>query len=127
MHLACRSLVDGECDMAVGGGVDLVLTAFCDAAGLPLPASRQQRYGDAKWLDLRRDVQAAVVARRRGTLTLRDWLRWVRGPTAHAIWSPRDPRPFVVDLATAARTGVRMLGASRTGSTTRPAVPHVNR
>ena len=31
----------------------------------------------------------------RGTLTLRAWLRWVQGPKAHAIWSPRDPRPFV--------------------------------
>ena len=105
----------GRSALAEAGGVDLVLTAFCDAAGLPLPAGRQQRYGDAKWLDLRRDVQAAVVARRRGTLTVRDWLRWARGPTAHAIWSPRDPRPFVVDLATATRSGVRMLGASRTG------------
>jgi D-aspartate ligase len=100
-------------------GVDLIITAFCDAADLPLPLGRQQRYGDARWLDLRRDVQAAVVARRRGTLTVRDWLRWVRGPTAHAIWSRRDPWPFVVDLASATRTGVGMLGAARTGSTAR--------
>ena len=111
----------GRSAIAEAGGVDLVHTAFCDAAGLPLPGSRQQRYGDAKWLDLRRDVQAAVVARRRGTLTVRDWMRWVRGPTAHAIWSRRDPLPFVVDLATATRSGVRMLGASRTGSTSGPA------
>jgi D-aspartate ligase len=110
----------GRSAIAEAGGVDLVHTAFCDAAGLPLPVRRQQRYGDAKWLDLRRDVQAAVVARRRGTLTARGWLRWARGPTAHAIWSRRDPWPFVVDVATATRTGVRMLGASRTGSTTRP-------
>lgn len=110
----------GRSAIAEAGGVDLVHTAYCDAAGLPLPDSRQQRYGDAKWLDLRRDVQAAVVARRHGTLTVRDWLRWVRGPTAHAIWSRRDPWPFVVDLATATRTGVGMLGATRTGLAAKP-------
>ena len=31
-------------------------------------------------------------------LTLREWLSWVRGPKAHAIWSRRDPVPFVVDV-----------------------------
>jgi D-aspartate ligase len=112
----------GRSAIAEAGGVDLIHTAYCAAAGLPLPEGRQQRYGDAKWLDLRRDLQAAVVARRRGTLTLRDWLRWVRGPTSHAIWSRRDPWPFVVDVAAATRTGVGMLGGSRDAPATTPSV-----
>ena len=45
------------------------------------------------------------------------WLRWVRGPKAHAIWSRRDPRPFVSDLTGAARTGLRLMrdGQGRRG------------
>jgi D-aspartate ligase len=106
----------GRSAIAEAGGVELVFTAYCDAAGLPLPRAREQRYGDAKWVDLRRDLQAAMVARRRGSLTLREWAMWVRGPKAHAIWSQRDPAPFLVDVSRAVGTGVRTLGARRPGS-----------
>ncbi len=101
----------GRSAIAEAGGVELVFTAYCDAAGLPLPDARTQRYGGAKWLDLRRDLQAAVVAHRQGTLSIGEWIRSVRGPKAHAIWSSRDPAPFAVDLAHAARAGARMLGS----------------
>jgi predicted ATP-grasp superfamily ATP-dependent carboligase len=99
----------GRSAIAEGGGVELVYTAYCDAAGLQLPAERTQQYVGTTWLDLRRDLQAAVVGIRRGELTAREWLSSLRGPRTHAIWSARDPRPFVTDLAnvlgTAARRG----------------------
>ena len=101
----------GRSAIAEAGGVELVYTAYCHSAGLPLPQARRQRYVGARWVDLRRDAQAAVVARHRGTLTVRDWLRWMRGPKAHAIWSPADPRPFAVDLVQAATTGARSLAS----------------
>lgn len=101
----------GRSAIAEAGGVELVHTAYRHALGLPLPAARTQAYGEAKWLDLRRDAQAAVVARRRGTLSLAEWARWLPGPKAHAIWSSRDPVPFAVDLVQAARTGGRALTA----------------
>lgn len=97
----------GRSAVAEAGGVELLHTAYCHAAGLPLPARREQHYGGAKWLDLRRDLQAVAVARRRSTLTFADWRRWARGPKAHAIWAPRDPAPFCVDLVHATSTGVR--------------------
>lgn len=109
----------GRSAIAEAGGVELVHTAFCDAAGLPLPSARQQRYGDAKWLDVRRDLQAAVVARRRGAVTLREWLGWIRGATAHAIWSRRDPTPFLVDVIGATRRSITLNGPTRSD----PAVP----
>ena len=112
----------GRSAIAEQGGVELLLTAFCEAADLPLPASRQQLYGDARWLDVRRDVQAALVARRRRTLTLRQWWGWVRGPKAHAIWSREDPAPFVADIIRAGRTGLRSLGGTRGGAAARPRV-----
>jgi len=112
----------GRSAIAEAGGVELVHTAYCDAAGLPLPAAREQKYGDARWLDVRRDLQAALVARRRGTLTLRSWLRWVRGPKAHAIWSRRDPGPFLADVTGATRTGLHLLRTHRGGGPPAPVV-----
>lgn len=103
----------GRSAIAEAGGVELVQTAYCDALGLPLPAGREQRYAGAKWVDLRRDAQAVYAGRRDGTVTVGEWLRWLRGPKAHAIWSPRDPGPFATDLAQATRTGLRRLASAR--------------
>jgi D-aspartate ligase len=97
----------GRSAIAEGGGVELVYTAYCDAAGLPLPEERTQQYVGTTWLDVRRDVQAAAVGIRRGELTPREWLSSLRGPRTHAIWSARDPRPFVTDLMNVAKTAVR--------------------
>jgi predicted ATP-grasp superfamily ATP-dependent carboligase len=103
----------GRSAIAEAGGVELVLTAYRHALGEPLPAARTQTYGGARWLDLRRDAQAAVVAHRRRTLSWAEWLRWLRGPKAHAIWSRRDPAPFAADVLQATRSGARMLVARR--------------
>ncbi len=105
----------GRSATAEAGGVELVYTAYRHALGLPLPEARTQRYGDAKWIDLRRDAQAALVASRQGTLPLREWARWLRGPKAHAIWSSRDPLPFATDLAQATFAGGRMLARHLSG------------
>ncbi len=97
----------GRSAIAEGGGVELVFTAYCDAAGLPLPQARAQQYVGTTWLDVRRDVQAAAVGIRRGELTPKAWLTSLRGPRTHAIWSARDPRPFVTDLTNVVSSTVR--------------------
>ncbi|MDX6360570.1 MAG: D-aspartate ligase [Nocardioidaceae bacterium] len=97
----------GRSAIAEGGGVELVYTAYCDAAGLPLPTARTQHYLGTTWLDLRRDVQAATVGIRHGELTAREWATSLRGPRTHAIWSARDPRPFATDLSNVLGTVVR--------------------
>jgi predicted ATP-grasp superfamily ATP-dependent carboligase len=102
----------GRSAIAEAGGVELVYTAYCDAAGLALPAAREQRYVGTKWLDLRRDAQAAVVANRRGELSWAEWARSLRGPKAHAIWSRRDPVPFAVDLVQATWKGRSKVASS---------------
>jgi D-aspartate ligase len=99
----------GRSATAEAAGVELVYTAYCDATGRPLPRNRRQLYTGARWLDLRRDLQAAVVAHRQGELRLSDWLRWAYGAEAHAIWSLRDPMPFVVDVARASGAAARTL------------------
>jgi hypothetical protein len=40
-------------------------------------------------------------------LTPREWWSVLRGPRTHAIWSARDPRPFVTDVANVLATVVR--------------------
>lgn len=102
----------GRSAIAEAGGVELVYTAYRHALGMSLPSARTQRYAGARWVDIRRDAQAALVGRRRGTLSLLQWARWLAGPKAHAIWSANDPAPFAVDLAQAGVTGAGLLASS---------------
>jgi predicted ATP-grasp superfamily ATP-dependent carboligase len=91
----------GRSAIAEGGGVALLYTMYCDAAGLALPPNREQRYTGVKWIHLRRDLQAAVTMRRRKELKVGDWFRSLRGKKVYAVWSWRDPMPFFVDIAEA--------------------------
>ena len=50
----------GRSAIAEAGGVELLATMYRDALGLPLPRDRQQSYGDARWIHMRRDVQSAL-------------------------------------------------------------------
>jgi hypothetical protein len=101
----------GRSAIAEAGGVELLWTAYCDMVGLPLPLpeARRQRYGTAKWIDDRRDLQSALYFLRRRELSPADWWRSVRGPKTHAVLSRTDPLPFVLDVVQAGRRGVGML------------------
>jgi len=92
----------GRSAIAEAGGVELLYTAYCDLAGLPLPETRQT-YRGAKWVHLRHDLQSAIYYRRHEGLTFRDWWRSWRGRKAYALFSWRDPGPFLSDLWRVAR------------------------
>jgi D-aspartate ligase len=96
----------GRSAIAEAGGVELHYTMYCDAAGLPLPKSRNQRYVGAKWINVLRDLQSSFYYWRRDELTPREWLRSVRGRKAYAILSWRDPAPFLAALATGIASSV---------------------
>ena len=87
----------GRSPIAEAGGVELHYTAYCDALGLPLPTARVQRYGRAKWIYFARDAASAWYYHRNGQITLRKWLRSLRGVKTDAVFSWRDPLPFVLD------------------------------
>ncbi len=89
--------------IAEASGVEMIYAAYCDAAGKPLPRALEQRYAGVKWIHLRRDFQSSFHYWRRGELSLRDWWRSLRGPKAYALFSLRDPAPFLADLAQALR------------------------
>jgi hypothetical protein len=55
-------------------------------------------YQGAKWIYWRHDFQSALYYWRKGQLTLRDWWRSWRGPKTSAVFSRRDPAPFLADL-----------------------------
>jgi hypothetical protein len=53
-----------------------------------------------KWVHLRRDIQAAVYAWKRGQLTLRGWLKSLSGPKIYAVANRNDLRPFLEEIRT---------------------------
>ena len=95
--------------IAEAGGVSLLYAAYCDILGEPLPANLQQKYGKAKWIYLRRDIQSAVHYWRQGTLPLKQWLQSWQGVRRDAVFSWTDPGPFWGEL----RRCVRLIVTNR--------------
>jgi predicted ATP-grasp superfamily ATP-dependent carboligase len=89
----------GRSAIAEGGGVELLMTMYCDAVGLPLPENRHQRYSGVKWIYLRQDLRSAWFYWRRGEITLKEYLESIRGPKVFAVFSWRDLGPFIADVA----------------------------
>jgi D-aspartate ligase len=93
----------GRSALAEACGVELHMSAYCDALGLPLPEGNRQTYRGTKWIYLRRDFRTAFHYWRTGELTLRDWVRSWRGPKTWAVYSLSDPVPFLADWLLALR------------------------
>ena len=101
----------GRSAIAEAGGVELLYAKYCDAVGLPLPPNLEQRYGIAKWIYWRRDLQAALFYWRRGDLSLKEWWQSWRGKKSSAVFCWTDPVPFFADLARVA--GLFLSGSRR--------------
>ncbi|MEK8023469.1 MAG: carboxylate--amine ligase [Candidatus Hydrogenedentota bacterium] len=82
-----RSMLAEDC------GVELLLTKYCDKAGLPLPENRTQRHTGRKWIQTVSDIRASFYMWKWGELTIPEWIRSIRGSKTHAIFSWRDPMP----------------------------------
>lgn len=80
--------------MTEAAGVPVLYTMYSDAAGLPLPPDRAQRYKGTKWISFHRDLQASWKYYRDGKLTITGWLTSLRGVRSFAVLSLRDPMPF---------------------------------
>ncbi|MBN1145637.1 MAG: hypothetical protein JXA78_00165, partial [Anaerolineales bacterium] len=88
----------GRSAIAEAGGVELIYSMYCDALGWPLPINRTQKYGDVKWIFIRRDIQSALYHWRNGDLTLKEWWQSWRGKKCYALFSWSDPGPFIGDI-----------------------------
>jgi predicted ATP-grasp superfamily ATP-dependent carboligase len=91
-------------------GLDLAGLAWADfVEGRPRTAEPQGWPG--VWVNLHADVLHSAFSRRRERLGLRDFLAPYRRPWIDAVWSPRDPRPFLHQWAWTARRGAAALFA----------------
>jgi predicted ATP-grasp superfamily ATP-dependent carboligase len=88
----------GRSAIAENGGVPLLYATYCDAVKKPLPPDLQQKYGHAKWIYLRRDIQSAIHYWRKGSLTLYSWIQSWRGLRKDAVFVWSDPGPFFAEL-----------------------------
>jgi predicted ATP-grasp superfamily ATP-dependent carboligase len=92
----CR--LTGRAPLAEASGVELAYTMYCDLAGLELPENVVQKYGNVKWIHIRRDLQASYFYWRDKQLTFKEWLSSWRGKKTFAIFDWRDFKPFFGDL-----------------------------
>jgi D-aspartate ligase len=93
----------GRSAIAEEGGVELLLTAYLDALGEPVP-STPQAYRGAKWIYWRHDLQAALSQMAAGRLGPVAWWRSVRGPKFEAVFDRQDLAPFAADVVGAVGT-----------------------
>jgi D-aspartate ligase len=75
-------------------GVELMYLAYCDHAGLPMPAVKPT--GEHKWIAEDSFAMAALRSFRGNSPALRTLLRLARGKRIYAIWSASDPLPLLV-------------------------------
>jgi D-aspartate ligase len=77
-------------------GMDVVRICYSDLTGQPIPATRPSV--GRKWL-LEDDLFVAITGLRRGTLTLSQWLRSLRGVREAQWFAIDDPKPILVWLS----------------------------
>jgi D-aspartate ligase len=76
-------------------GTDLVYLAYCEYAGLSRPTF-SNRSSLVKWIAEDAFVETALRLLWKRDAQLRTMLRLARGKRIYAIWSARDPTPFLV-------------------------------
>jgi len=80
--------------LAAANGVNLPYLAYCDMAKLPLPRVEQSK-SVVKYVDWKRDWQAARIYHRRGDLSLREWSKIFWGRKQYSLFSLSDPGPWL--------------------------------
>ena len=104
----------GRCSHVEGCGVELLLTLYRDAQSKPPPVDRCQPFEGRKWINIRRDTMSAMSYWWRGELSVLDWWRSVRGDRSYALFSWRDPAPFVAEVVSSlGRATVALFRRSR--------------
>jgi len=78
-------------------GIDLTRVAYADRTGQDWSAATGnlcQKDG-VVWLDFRRDFQSMRIKRRQRQITVGQWLCSLARARSFAVWSWRDPLPFI--------------------------------
>jgi D-aspartate ligase len=88
-------------------GIDFTYLAWQLAHGEAVPASTAR--SGVRWSRLSTDLPTAVKEIRRGRLSVRAYLRSLRGPREHAIFARDDPLPGLLELPLLASVLARRL------------------
>ena len=94
----------GRSALAEAAGVEILYTMYCDIMGLPLPEEIEQKYIGVKWIHIRTDLMSAYYYWKKGELTFKEWLKSLKGKKFYAIFSLRDPLPFLAEILTGIKT-----------------------
>jgi D-aspartate ligase len=97
--------------IVASAGVDLPSYVYARLTGRPFAFPPRFREGRRLW-NPRRDLQSALILRRRGELTIPAWLRSLRLPAEMFYLVPDDPMP---GLGGVVETGRRLLRFARRG------------
>jgi D-aspartate ligase len=103
-------------------GADLIYLAYCDHAGLPMPAVRVKN-STWKWVADDGFVMAACRAFGRRDGRLRTLFRLSRGRKVHGIWSVKDPLPLLIYFSTRLFPQLAGAGFKRLWSRITPRTP----
>jgi predicted ATP-grasp superfamily ATP-dependent carboligase len=79
--------------LATACGVDLSYVAYCDKAGLGLPAIRTPHIEGLKWICVFTDLISASKYLCNGELSIKEWIKSLRGKKKFALWACDDPMP----------------------------------
>ena len=88
----------GGSAIAEGCGIELLYAMYCDATEIPMRANLKQTRFGTKWLYILEDIQSAFKCWRSGNLSLFEWLTSWRGFKIYAIFSWKDPAPFLMQF-----------------------------
>lgn len=81
--------------LAIASGLDLPYVAFADALGRNTPVA-DIRQG-TKWVRFLTDMRVVAQEIWSGNLSVGQYLNSLRGTTAFAVFSSKDPLPFIVE------------------------------
>lgn len=100
--IECNARLTAGTELIHHSGVDLARIAYDRALGREVAPVRDYRVG-VRMLRPIEDIRAARALRRERQLTVHEWLVSLRHPQHLAVWSWRDPGPFVYSLLRRAR------------------------
>lgn len=84
--------------LGAASGINLPAYAFRYLSGQAVPPVPKTYRTDVKWLHFRYDVRAFLAYRKKGELTLGQWISSLMSPKVYAKFAWNDPMPSVVAL-----------------------------
>jgi len=104
--------VNGRCPLGHGlarrAGINLPLLAFSENVSGEAAGDEPNGW-EGVWIHLHADLLYSAWCGRREGLNRSEFWRSYRGPKTYAVWSPRDPKPFLTQWAQTLRKASRML------------------